>query len=232
MTVAVWVGYPRELKSMETEYHGDPVAGGTFPADIWRTFMEEALPRLEDGAPESFPSASIPYASPQEVVNRDGRIQVDNGNCHTPVNVLFFTDHKPRQTANCKPNEVEVPDTVGETLEAARAHLAGQPLTPEVVFRAATAGQRVNVVLGQVPKRGRLSAYDRVKLVVAKPTHGVVPDLVGQPVSRAQRKLERRGLRYEVEKAAKGKRGRVVFQLPRAGVAAAPGMLIRLAVRA
>ena len=116
MTVAVWVGYPRELKSMETEYHGDPVAGGTFPADIWRTFMGEALPRLEDGEPQSFPSASIPYASPQEVVNRDGRLQVDNGNCHSPVNVLFFTDQQPRQTANCKPNEVEVPDTVGEPL--------------------------------------------------------------------------------------------------------------------
>jgi beta-lactam-binding protein with PASTA domain len=67
---------------------------------------------------------------------------------------------------------------------------------------------------------------------VAKPTHGVVPNLIGQRVGRAQHKLERRGLRYEVEQAAKGKRGRVVFQLPRAGVAAAPGMVIRLAVRA
>ena len=232
MTVAVWVGYPQELKPMETEYHGDPVAGGTFPADIWRTFMEEALPRLQDGDPEYFPSASIPYATPREVVNRDGRIQVDNGNCHSPVSVLFFTDHEPRQTANCKPNEVEVPDTVGQPLAAARARLSGQPLTPEVVSRPASAGQRVNVVLGQVPKRGRLSAYDKVKLVVAKPTHGVVPDLIGQRVSRAQHRLERRGLRYQVEKAARGKRGRVVFQLPRPGVAAAPGMVIRLAVRA
>jgi hypothetical protein len=33
-----------------------------------------------------------------------------------------------------------------------------------------------------------------------------------------------------LEKAAKGRRGRVVFQLPRAGVAAAPGMVIRIAV--
>jgi penicillin-binding protein 1A len=232
MTVAVWVGYPRELRSMETEYHGEPVAGGTFPADIWRTFMEEALPRLEDGDPQTFPYASTPYASPRAVVNRDGRIQVDNGNCDSPREVLFFTDQPPPQTANCRPNEVEVPDTVGEPLAAARAHLVGQPLTPEIVYRPATAGQRVNVVLGQMPKRGRLSAFDRVKLIVAKPTHGIVPDLVGQPVSRAQHKLERRGLRYEVEKARKGRRGRVVFQLPRAGVAAAPGMLVRLAVAA
>jgi penicillin-binding protein 1A len=231
LTVAVWVGYPRELKSMETEYHGQAVAGGTFPADIWRTFMEAALPYLKD-EPESFPSASTPYASPQEVVYRDGRIQVDNGNCHSPTNVLFFTDQQPGQTANCKPNEVEVPDLVGQPVQAARAHLVDQPLTPEIVYRAASAGQRVNIVLDQVPKRGRLSAYDRVKLIVAKPTQGVVPDLVGQRVSQAQHKLERRGLQYEVEKAAKGRRGRVVFQLPRAGVAAAPGMVIRIAVAA
>ena len=31
-TVAVWVGYPDEFKPMETEFQGEPVAGGTFPA--------------------------------------------------------------------------------------------------------------------------------------------------------------------------------------------------------
>jgi penicillin-binding protein 1A len=39
MTVAVWVGYPEGGKPMETEYRGEPVAGGTFPAEIWRDFM-------------------------------------------------------------------------------------------------------------------------------------------------------------------------------------------------
>jgi penicillin-binding protein 1A len=39
MTVAVWVGYPNKLIPMETEYRGEPVAGGTFPAEIWRDFM-------------------------------------------------------------------------------------------------------------------------------------------------------------------------------------------------
>jgi penicillin-binding protein 1A len=230
LTVAIWVGYPQALKSMNTEYHGKPVAGGTFPAEIWNTFMKAALPYLHDD-PQSFPSTYTPYGSPSEVVFRDGQLQVDNGNCHSPKLVLFFTG-PPQQTANCKPNEVEVPDLVGQPVQAARAHLVGQPLTPEIVYRIATPGQRLNVVLAQTPKRGRLSAYDRVRLIVAKPTHGVVPDLVGQPVSLAQHKLERRGLRYEVEKAPKGRPGRVVFQLPRAGVAAAPGMIIRIAVAA
>ena len=39
ITVAVWVGYPEGAKPMETEYHGQPVAGGTFPAEIWRDFL-------------------------------------------------------------------------------------------------------------------------------------------------------------------------------------------------
>ena len=38
-TVAVWVGYPDRLRPMETEFNGGPVAGGTFPAAIWRDFI-------------------------------------------------------------------------------------------------------------------------------------------------------------------------------------------------
>jgi len=43
LTVAVWVGYPNELRPMLTEYRGEPVAGGTFPAQIWHDFMLAAL---------------------------------------------------------------------------------------------------------------------------------------------------------------------------------------------
>ena len=42
-TVAVWVGYPDKLKYMKTEYHGQPVAGGTYPAEIWHDFMMSVL---------------------------------------------------------------------------------------------------------------------------------------------------------------------------------------------
>ncbi|HEV2771170.1 MAG TPA: penicillin-binding transpeptidase domain-containing protein, partial [Solirubrobacteraceae bacterium] len=39
LTVAVWVGYPDAIRPMETEFQGGPVAGGTYPATIWREFM-------------------------------------------------------------------------------------------------------------------------------------------------------------------------------------------------
>ncbi len=38
----VWVGYPQAEIPM-TSVHGISVAGGTFPAQIWRLFMEEAI---------------------------------------------------------------------------------------------------------------------------------------------------------------------------------------------
>jgi penicillin-binding protein 1A len=42
-TVAVWVGYPDKLVPMTTQFGGDPVLGGTFPALIWHDFMTSAL---------------------------------------------------------------------------------------------------------------------------------------------------------------------------------------------
>ena len=52
VTVAVWVGYPDELKPMETEFNGAPVAGGTFPAAIWRSFVSQAMTYEEYGPDE------------------------------------------------------------------------------------------------------------------------------------------------------------------------------------
>jgi penicillin-binding protein 1A len=43
LTAAVWVGFPTKLVSMATDYNGQPVEGGTYPAIIWRTFMTQAL---------------------------------------------------------------------------------------------------------------------------------------------------------------------------------------------
>jgi penicillin-binding protein 1A len=60
-TVAVWVGYPDRFQPMKTEYRGGPVAGGTFPAGIWKTFMQSLLklyplPKDEGGDGTGTPS--------------------------------------------------------------------------------------------------------------------------------------------------------------------------------
>ena len=53
LSATVWVGYPQAEIPM-TNVHGISVAGGTFPATIWRLFMEEAIgPTPERDFPES-----------------------------------------------------------------------------------------------------------------------------------------------------------------------------------
>ncbi len=47
MTIAVWVGYPDTNTPMKTEFGGEPVAGGTFPAQIWRSFVVQAKAIVE-----------------------------------------------------------------------------------------------------------------------------------------------------------------------------------------
>ncbi len=41
LTVAVWVGYADKVQPMQTEYAGGPVAGGTYPAQIWGDLMRQ-----------------------------------------------------------------------------------------------------------------------------------------------------------------------------------------------
>ena len=53
LSTTVWVGYPQAETPM-TSVHGISVAGGTFPATIWRLFMEEAIgPTPERDFPEA-----------------------------------------------------------------------------------------------------------------------------------------------------------------------------------
>ncbi len=49
-TVAVWVGYADKVQPMKTEWQGDSVAGGTYPAAIWHDFMTSALSLDEERA--------------------------------------------------------------------------------------------------------------------------------------------------------------------------------------
>jgi penicillin-binding protein 1A len=233
LVTAVWVGYPNKLVPMTTEYHGHTVEGGTFPALIWKAFMEKALPKFvadRNYVRASLPSAPVPYASPSKVVFRTppGKLELDNGNCRGAAYLQFFTGTAPTSTADCKPNEVEVPDVRGATLSAAKERLIGQPLLATVIYKPAAPGHRVDVVVGQTPVNGTLSAYDKVRLVVSRAVYGTVPKLVGMPVPRARAALAKLKLRVRVEG---GVNGRVIAQVPRSGVAAAPGMRVVLMVK-
>ena len=82
LVTAVWVGYPDKLVPMLSQFHGRAVAGGTYPALIWKAFMQKALP-YRHLTPSAFPAPSIPYSTPASVIFRTppGRLELDNGNC-------------------------------------------------------------------------------------------------------------------------------------------------------
>jgi penicillin-binding protein 1A len=227
LAAAVWVGYPKSLRPMLTEYHDGPVAGGTFPAEIWHAFMQAALAKTP---PEQFPSYTLPYPVTRRVAWRDDKLELDNGYCKDTSEIEFFSDRRLR-TADCKRNEVDIPSVIGQTLARAKARLALQPLNAAVVYKPARPKQRLNVVLDQIPRRGHASSFDTITLVLAKPLHGIVPKVVGLPASRARARLRAAGLVAAAPVGA-DTGAVVVRQFPRAGVAAAPHMPVTLVLRA
>ncbi|MDE0701166.1 MAG: transglycosylase domain-containing protein [Acidimicrobiaceae bacterium] len=73
-TAAVWVGYPVGQVPMSYEFGGRPVAGGTFPALIWKEIMDEMHDGLPLGEfptpPTSSTTTTLPNA-PDEIVVPD-----------------------------------------------------------------------------------------------------------------------------------------------------------------
>ena len=107
-TAAVWVGYPDKLKPMLTEYAGEPVAGGTFPAIIWRDFMlaagkiadaREARKRVKDGLPP-LPTGTNALPAP-----------VDPGPSGTAPSGATTPQPAPNRTPAVKPKATPAPVT-------------------------------------------------------------------------------------------------------------------------
>jgi penicillin-binding protein 1A len=227
LVAAVWVGYPDKLIPMTTEFHGRPVAGGTFPALIWKAFMQKAI-ALKHYPPESFQSPPSQYAAPVNVVNRGGLLMRDNGVCKNSYQLAFYGGVGPARVATCKPNEVEIPDVVGYRIADARARLDGQPLTPTLIYRPARPGERLGIVVKQFPRRGTASAFDKITLVLPKSLHGAIPKVVGLQLALARAKLARLRLDVKVDGPSAGK---VVRQSLRPGTAAGPGLRLTLSVK-
>jgi penicillin-binding protein 1A len=225
LVVAVWVGYPDRLRPMLTEFGGRPVTGGTLPAEIWKAFVEQ----VEEDETRSF--GLTPYLGGVStwVVKRGGEWQLDNGSCRDTRLLVYFPGGQPDEAADCKPNEVQVPIVVGLTAEAAVERLAAQPLDAEVVYVPAKAGRRPGLVVEQGPHGGGLSAHDTVLLSVARAQHGLVPNFVSSSLADASREIQRLKLRASVV-VAPGAMGVVLRQSLPPGVAAAPGLAIRLVV--
>jgi penicillin-binding protein 1A len=84
LTVAVWVGYADTVQPMEFEHAGGPVAGGTFPAEIFHDFIAQwvelrdarraarAAERASDEEPSEDGVYTTPTTTEPSVVPEDG----------------------------------------------------------------------------------------------------------------------------------------------------------------
>ena len=226
LAVAVWVGYPDRLRPMLTEFGGEPVTGGTLPAQIWKEFVS-SLEEPDENASFDYP----PYLGGVStwVVKREGEWQLDNGVCRGSRVLVYFSGELPGTTADCKPNEVQVPLVVGMAESVAVARLKAQPLEATFIYVPGRAGRRPGVVIDQNPRAGGLSAGDSVRLSVTVARHGLVPNFVGSSLATVSREVRRLRLEPRVV-AAPGPMGVILRQSLDAGVAAAPSLKIRLVV--
>ena len=225
LVVAVWVGYADELRPMRTEYHGEPVAGGTFPAEIWREFMQQ----VDEDEASSFEPPPYLGGAATWVVERNGKWQLDNGYCREARLLVYFADKAPEDEADCKPNEVSVPLVLGMTAEGAAARLAEQPLAVNVAYAPAKPGTLPGIVVSQDPRSGGLSAHDPVTIWIAKARNGILPNFVGSSFAETGRVAGRMKLDVRAE-TAPGQAGVVLRQSPKPGVAVAPGLGVKLVV--
>jgi penicillin-binding protein 1A len=225
LVVAVWVGYPDALKPMLTEFNGEPVAGGTLPAEIWKAFVEKT--HQDPGS--YFDSPPYLGGASTWVVRRGGRWQLDNGYCRGSRLMAYFSGEAPDGEADCKPNEVSVPLVVGMTKAGAEATLGAQPLEANIAYAPAKAGRLPGIVVSQDPRSGGLSAHDSVTIWVSKAEYGMLPNFVGSSIADVQHEARRLKIRLHA-KTAPGRAGAVLKQRPAAGVAIGRGMRVSLVV--
>ena len=72
LATTTWIGYTRAEIPMKS-VHGIAVSGGSFPAEIWRLFMESAL---EDVEPSDVPGAVDSGRSGRPFTRRDVRVEL------------------------------------------------------------------------------------------------------------------------------------------------------------
>ena len=130
----------------------------------------------------------------------------------------------PRRTANCQPNEVDVPSVVGMTLAEARDRLGAAAAHGG---RSSTSGRsrcsgRTSCSTRTPPRAGSPRST-RSRSCSRKALHGLVPDVEGDALARRAADAATRKLQSRVRRVGRGTPGTVVSQKPPAAVAAEPG---------
>lgn len=232
LATAVWVGY-RDSNSSMNNVHGQKVFGGTFPAQIWRRFMSQAVA----GTPAKDFDRPTKGIVGVKICKETGWIATEF--CPETYWGTFPRNGGPRKICDIHkaPPDTKAPNVIGMGVDEAKAALeaAGLTMTVKSVDRVAIpAGQ----VASQNPAEGsELPQGGAVEVEVSTgraPTGKIdVPGVVGLPRSQAQAYLEDAGLSVTIDFKKVSDRERVdtvLSQNPRAGMSVRAGSTVTITV--
>jgi penicillin-binding protein 1A len=207
LTAAVWVGHPEGQISMATDYLGGPVFGGSWPAQIWSSFMGRLL--------GSIPGTSFEEPDTELItVTIDTRGENCLANEFTPdeyletVEVLPGTE--PKETCRIEGEIVEVPDVVDFPAADAVAALQGVGLDVSLSYELTDAYPPGHVI-SQDPEGGlQAEEGSTVSLTVSTTSEGdgTVPGVLGMSEDNAVSALIEVGYDAEVVTQAESSPGK------------------------
>ena len=184
----------------------------------------EQLGRSGRDAPESFTLAALPRGASDVGRPRDGRWRAGQRLLpRTPGSSSTSRARARRRRPTASRTRSRCRSSSGMTADGAAARLAEQPLGAASSTSPRSRASLPGSSSTSIPRRGGLSAHRRRDARRSRSrSTASFPNFVGSSLADARRELKRLGLRATVERARPG-RARSSRQMPRPGVAAAPG---------
>ena len=229
LVVAVWVGYPDKLIPMLTEFHGHPVAGGTYPAlDLEGLHDEGAC--LREGAARRLhrrPRRCTPAPSPSSTAA--GCSSATTASVTTPSRWSSSAAKAPRGSRRASRTRSRSRTRSASHSPTRRRGSRASRSTPSIVYKPARTGDRVGYRGRPVPAPGDGFGLRQDHAHPGEVAPRRDPESGRAARSpRAQARLAHLHLRVHVKG---GTRGRVVAQSLPAQTAAAPGISLTLTVK-
>jgi 1A family penicillin-binding protein len=237
LSAAVWVGYSEGRIPMRS-VHGITVYGGTFPAQIWRKFMENAL---ADVPPSDFPKAEFGYDEDESewvsvTICTDSGMKATPFCPHTETR-SYRRGNEPTDPCtihNTQTQKVSVPGVTGMSEGQATTAIRGAGLNPVVSYAYSSTAAK-GIVITQSPLAGTsVNSGSSVSVTVSQGAapQSSVPNVVGMGETAAKETLSAAGFTYKVvySPTDASQVGIVISQFPGAGASAGPGSQVIITV--
>jgi penicillin-binding protein 1A len=247
LATAVWVGYPEGQIEMKSSCSGATslcrptrllsggtgVTGGSFPAAIWRTFMNVALQGLEVlgfTSPGGFVTVTID--------DRCGKLANEFTPPKNRQSAQFISGTEPTESCRIASKKVKVPDVFSFPVEDAVRILEDAGFDVDQVEEESKK-YPLGRVIGQDPEPGtKADRGSTVTIVVSiKETEDTVtvPDVIGMTEAEARDVLKDAGFKVDIQEEdgpgrGPNRRGKVWAQDPEGGSEAEAGSTVTIFV--